>query len=182
MPDGPKRRKRHWRTVDARRRTSTDRGYDNHWREASEQYRRINPFCVLCELKGVTSDSECVDHIIPIHCCPELRMDADNWAALCWGCHSHKTTQEPRRQWTPNVERLVICGVDAASNREEAEAIGWPTLDLDAMGKGGTQEIVEAAAAWAIGQRGPFVAIVASTITASVLAARLGGCVKHLTR
>lgn len=181
MPEGPKRRQRPWQFVDARRQTSTERGYDNQWREASEHYRTLHPLCVNHELRGRLVATECVDHIIPINSVPSLKMDPDNWASLCWSCHSYKTTQEPRETWTPRMQRIVVCGLPGTGKSTWAKEQGLPTFDADEMGLTDIKSITEARAAWISGQRGPCIVVVASTITASILAAQLRGVVKHMT-
>jgi 5-methylcytosine-specific restriction enzyme A len=45
-----------------RRGTTTQRGYDRHWRKLSEQARRVQPYC---SVSGCTSDDLTVDHIDP---------------------------------------------------------------------------------------------------------------------
>lgn len=181
MPEAPKRRSRPWQFVDARRQTSTERGYDNNWREASEDYRRQHPLCVNHLLRGQTAASECVDHIIPIACCPSLKMEPDNWVALCWSCHSYKTSKEPRYRWEPNPERVVVCGLPGTGKSTWARAQGCPVFDADELGLTDVRSIIEARAAWVAGQRGACIVVVASTVTASICAAQLRGCVKHLT-
>ncbi|WP_428303897.1 HNH endonuclease [Lacipirellula sp.] len=181
MPNGPRKRTRPWQEIDTRRLTPTERGYDAGWTAASALYRRQHPTCVLCELKGKVSPSECVDHIIPIHCCPELKMEAENWAALCWTCHSYKTTKEPREKWLPNRGRVVVCGVPGTGKSTWAHAQSVPVFDADELGLSGWEQIIPARSAWIGEQSGPCIVIVASTLTAALVARELRGVVRHLT-
>jgi 5-methylcytosine-specific restriction endonuclease McrA len=77
-PREPGKRSRAWFARDTRRKTTGERGYDAAWQEASKQYRRRNPLCVPCLLVGRVRAVGCVDHIVPIHSCPELRMEVEN--------------------------------------------------------------------------------------------------------
>lgn len=50
---------------DERRGSSTERGYDAHWRHAAKAFLAQNPLCHYSRLMGRTAAAECVDHAIP---------------------------------------------------------------------------------------------------------------------
>ena len=69
--------------------------YNNsRWAKASRTYRQRNPLCAHCLQRGITTPATCVDHIIPHNYDWELFWDSSNWQALCWSCHSIKTSKE----------------------------------------------------------------------------------------
>lgn len=181
MPWGPKRRRSQWDVVDQRRQTAAERGYDSEWRELSWSYRRDHPLCVHCLLQDRVRPSQCVDHIIPIACVPELRLIEDNWQALCTACHSYKTTKEPRSPWTPHVNRIVVCGLPGAGKTTWCEERGAPFFDADLLGLTGANEIRAARNQWIAEHRDSCSVIVASGVTAATIAAQLRGTVMHLT-
>lgn len=127
------------------------------------------------------SPSECVDHIIPIACVPDLQWEEENWAALCWSCHSYKTTKEPRFKWAPDYERVVVCGLPGTGKSTWARARGAPYFDADELGLEGWGPIIAARDAWIREHRGPVTVIVASTMSASIVASQLKGTVRHET-
>lgn len=185
-PREPGRHERPWQCRDTRRRTAAERGYDSEWQRESVIYRKLNPLCVSCLLSGRVRPSQCVDHIVPIHSCPDLKMEVENWAALCFACHCRKTRLEPRPSWTPRHDRIVVCGLPGTGKTTWTKA--WaaehdaPYWDADERPELQTIDAIqEARARWIDEQRGACVVIVASITTASVLAARLRGVVKHMT-
>lgn len=109
-------------------------------------------------------------------------MERDNWQALCWSCHSYKTTQEPRRPWPANENRVVVCGLPGVGKTTWAQARGAPYFHADELGLTTADEIRPARQQWiAAHPRGPCTVIVASGFTASQIAAQLRGVAKHLT-
>ena len=49
----------------------------------------------MCEAKGITTASQCVDHITPHKGDMGIFWDTTNWQALCHRCHnSDKQRQE----------------------------------------------------------------------------------------
>ena len=62
------------------------------WRKLSKLYRKAHPICEHCN----TSASKHTDHIKPISTNEgwELRLDWDNFQALCIPCHSIKTIKD----------------------------------------------------------------------------------------
>lgn len=181
MPWAPKKRARAWNVVDQRRESAAARGYDHRWEEASKRYRDEHPLCVQCLLHGRTTPCQAVDHIVPIACCPELLWEDLNWAALCKSCHSYKTCKEPRTPWGPDHERIVICGLPGTGKSTWAKERGVPYFDADERGLVDRVAIIAARNAWIKKHGGPVSVIVASTLSASNVAAQLGGVVRHMT-
>lgn len=181
-PREPGKRRRPWYAVDTRRLTPSERGYDARWRELSERYRREHPLCVPCRLVNVVRPSRCVDHIVPRHSCAELFWERENWAAMCFSCHSRKTAKEPRESWRPRRDRIVACGLPGTGKTTWARWSGLPYWDADERPELLTIDAIRAARdEWIDGQRGACVVIVASITTASLIAARLRGVTKHFT-
>lgn len=56
------------------------------WRQASIDYRALNPWCVMCAEAGKTTSSQVTDHIIPVELGGAF-WDVNNWQALCKPCH-----------------------------------------------------------------------------------------------
>ncbi len=182
MPWAPKKRTREWRQVDQRRQSAAERGYDHRWEDASLAYRRANPLCVHCLLQGRVKPSQCVDHIAPIACCPELQWEELNWAALCTSCHSYKTAKEPRAPWPVNSERVVVCGLPGTGKSTWAKKRKAPRFDADELGLTMPAEIIRARTRFIRETEGPCIVIVASTITAALVVAELRGTLRHMTR
>ena len=81
-----KKRARYAR-VDAKRGSSSSRGYDGQWQKVRAMKFRTNPLCEWCEAKGRVTAAEEIHHEIPIAEAPELRLDLDNLVSLCKRCH-----------------------------------------------------------------------------------------------
>lgn len=83
------------RDYDRRRGSAAARGYGYRWQQYSENYRRAHPLCCRCKARGVTTPTECVDHIEPVTGPDDPRFwDPDNHQSLCLTCHSEKTATE----------------------------------------------------------------------------------------
>jgi 5-methylcytosine-specific restriction endonuclease McrA len=70
--------------------TTTQSGYDQAHRLASERYRAEHPLCERCVmLYGATGSKPSKDmhHIVSITKAPERRMERSNWLAVCRECH-----------------------------------------------------------------------------------------------
>jgi hypothetical protein len=76
---------------------------------------------------------------------------------------------------------LLCCGLPGTGKTTWAKGAGVPYFDADELGLASIDEIIEARDQWMNEQRGACVVIVASIITASQLAARMRGVVKHMT-
>lgn len=82
------------KSVDARRGSSTQRGYGYKWQQARNQFLRQYPLCADHAKRGELKQAVVVDHIIP-HCGDEVLLwDRNNWQSLCAECHSRKTATE----------------------------------------------------------------------------------------
>ena len=64
-----------------------ERGYDHQWKKLSLRFRKHNPLCQRCNMKGRVTIGEDVHHIKPIHSHPELRLVWDNLMTVCRECH-----------------------------------------------------------------------------------------------
>lgn len=182
IPVEPGKRSRPWFAADTRRASTAERGYGARWQQESEVYRKKHPVCVPCLLVDRVRPSQCVDHIVPADSCPSLFWEASNWCAMCFRCHGRKTRLEPQHSWQPRPDRLVVCGLPGVGKTTFAKASGFPYWDADDYPELVTSEsIVAARERWLDQQRSSRVVIVASPITASQLAARIGGMVVHLT-
>lgn len=79
---------------EARRGSSTQRGYDRLWSKLRARYITENPFCESCEKRGLTVPADEVDHIQPFSGKDDpLRLDEDNLQSLCRACHARKTAR-----------------------------------------------------------------------------------------
>ena len=78
-------------TSETRRENSHRRGYDRQWNKISKRYLAAHPFCVHCAKAGRETLATEVDHIIPFRGNRDLKLDPENWQALCKVCHSKKT-------------------------------------------------------------------------------------------
>lgn len=164
------------------RENASKRGYNSHWTTASHYYRMEHPLCVVCQLNQRTTASQCVDHIIPRHSVEELFWEQDNWCALCNRCHALKTQREPRQSWTPDSQRIVVCGLPGTGKSTYAQATALPCWDADIhTDMASIEDIQRQRTAWIRSHSGPMVVIVASPLTASQVACEIGGLVKHMT-
>lgn len=80
--------------IDARRGSSSARGYDAVWRKLRKVYLIKNPLCVFCEEEGKLTPATVVDHIVPIAQAPVLRLDPKNLRSLCKPHHDARTAKE----------------------------------------------------------------------------------------
>ena len=84
------------RRVDARRPSSSRRGYDERWRRASRAYLREHPLCECgldCCPNGCNQPAKHVDHRDGLGPLGPRGYDRSNWQALAHGCHSRKTVR-----------------------------------------------------------------------------------------
>lgn len=86
--------KQRHKSQDARRESSSKRGYDATWRKLRKLKLAADPLCeIQTHCSGVTLATE-VDHIIPIKEWPEGRLVWRNLQSGCKPCHSAKTMRE----------------------------------------------------------------------------------------
>lgn len=75
-------------SYEARRGTSTARGYDTTWREYARTFLRLAPVCAC----GCGHPARCVDHIVPIRGRSDpLFWAPENHQGLSHACHAVKT-------------------------------------------------------------------------------------------
>ncbi len=81
----------------ATRQTPAERGYDTLWRNVREAYFADHPLCEDCLDEGVPNPEYIeVDHVIPIHIRPDLRLDMTNLRSRCRRHHKLKTDEDQR--------------------------------------------------------------------------------------
>lgn len=83
---------KHAKQEDARRGSSSARGYGHAWRKLRLTILAERPLCEECEARGLVVAAKHVDHRIA-----RARGgtdESDNLASLCASCHSRKTVQE----------------------------------------------------------------------------------------
>ena len=67
----------------------------NYYKKLRAGYLRLNPFCVLCETKGMSTFATELDHIVPARKKPLPEFfDVWNFQGLCTDCHTEKSTAE----------------------------------------------------------------------------------------
>lgn len=89
----PKHQAAKHKGIDARRGSSTERGYDTDWRRLRAYVLRNEPLCRECRQNERLEVGVEVDHIIPIGDGGK-RLDQSNLQPLCKPCHSRKTMNE----------------------------------------------------------------------------------------
>lgn len=83
--------------VEARRESSTKRGYGYKWQQARQQFLREHPLCQCHECQeGVLRlrKADVVDHTIPHKGDDKLFWNRRNWKAMSKQCHDKKTARE----------------------------------------------------------------------------------------
>lgn len=88
MPTAPRQHRAHPprpRVYDDRYRgTAAERGYDWNWAKVAAYVRERDCYlCQECKRHGRLVPAKTVDHIIPVHVKPDLRLDAENCEVLC---------------------------------------------------------------------------------------------------
>ena len=79
---------------DARRGTSTERGYNARWRRLRQWFLNSHPLCAECNRNGILTAASVVDHIMPHRGDMALLYDQANLQSLCTTCHNRKTATE----------------------------------------------------------------------------------------
>jgi 5-methylcytosine-specific restriction enzyme A len=77
---------------DARRGTSSERGYDALWRSYRRAYLMRYPLCRDCMKQGRVVVATEVHHIVALRDGGD-RLDAANCMPLCHSCHSTRTAK-----------------------------------------------------------------------------------------
>jgi hypothetical protein len=86
-----------------RRGTTTQRGYDRHWRKLSEQARSLHPYCAV---PGCTSTDLTVDHIDP-RTRGKRGLTLADVQVLCRFHNSQKGAKSYRAEGSSTVEEPV---------------------------------------------------------------------------
>ena len=82
-----------------RKPTGEQGNYNSAWAKMSQSYRRANPLCECCLVRGIMTDitpgdyKGCVDHMIPITRGGSM-YNLNNLLALCKSCHDTKSINE----------------------------------------------------------------------------------------
>lgn len=82
------------KALDARRGSSSERGYSYKWQQAREGFLRAHPLCVRHQARGEVVAATVVDHITPHKGDKTLFWQRANWQPLCKQCHDIKTAIE----------------------------------------------------------------------------------------
>lgn len=91
----PESKARRNRSIDLRRGSSSERGYDARWQRFRVQFLREHPLCEMaCREQGRVTAATVVDHIVPIAHAPERRFDPANLRAACKPCHDARTMRD----------------------------------------------------------------------------------------
>jgi len=83
--------------IEAKRESSTKRGYGYRWQVVSKAFLRAHPLCQCPDcLEGEKqlSVATVVDHIIPHRGDMVLFWDRNNWQSMAKVCHDRKTATE----------------------------------------------------------------------------------------
>ena len=83
---------------DENRPSSHARGYDRAWQRLRLWFLKRNPWCVMCDAKGIATGATDADHILTIEERPDLRLDPTNLQALCAPCHASVKQRQDRKR------------------------------------------------------------------------------------
>lgn len=99
MPNSPRRHNPAPRRRIEDRRPAHLRGYDHAWKQVRDERLRRNPWCQECERETglIVVEDLVVDHIIPVHARPALRLVIENTQTLCRPHHAVKTQRDIER-------------------------------------------------------------------------------------
>lgn len=99
------------------------------WPYCTSQWQRLrlaklaqSPVCVICELRGETTEANTVDHIKAIRQGGDPFPDLDGLMSLCEPCHNEKTANIDRDHSNATGRRFRGC--DASGNPIDP-ADGW---------------------------------------------------------
>ena len=99
------------RELDAKRGTSTHRGYDAVWRRLRTMHLAREPLCRFCSAMGRTIAASVVDHIQSIADAPALRLEPSNLRSLCKRCHDSHTAHTQGFAKNSTKQRRIGCDV-----------------------------------------------------------------------
>lgn len=83
-------------SLQERRGTRTERGYDYQWQQTRLMVLRREPWCRRCMTRGIWTLATLVDHIVPLPQGP--RLSVENLQPLCDVCHVAKTAEDAARR------------------------------------------------------------------------------------
>ena len=110
-----------------RKPTGEQGNYNSAWAKMSRSYRRANPLCECCLVRGIMTDitpgdyKGCVDHMIPITRGGSM-YNLSNLLALCKECHDYKSTEEGKG--IPPVS-IYMDSDGKMAPRDKVEVIAW---------------------------------------------------------
>jgi 5-methylcytosine-specific restriction protein A len=101
----PAHERQRYQEIDARRESSSKRGYGSKWQNYRRHWLRLRPLCGDRDEGNSVEHSQCVrqaritaasdvDHIVPHRGDKRLFWDSSNHQSLCSACHSAKTARE----------------------------------------------------------------------------------------
>src|SRR3990172_675760 len=74
--------------IDKARGSPRERGYDRDWERVRLPYlKSVDHLCEEHLRRGFLVPATMVDHMIPVQDSPDLRLDRNNFDALCRRCH-----------------------------------------------------------------------------------------------
>lgn len=101
MPTAPKTFRLHGLPARKRdfRQSAAKRGYDARWNRVRDAARRRDKhLCQDCLAEGILNDQQIeVDHIIPVHIRPDLRLVLSNCICRCKRHHRLKTLADEKK-------------------------------------------------------------------------------------
>jgi 5-methylcytosine-specific restriction protein A len=97
-----KHRLREQREYDAQRPPALVAFYHSReWRALRRQVFHEEPFCVLCQARGLVALTQQIDHILSVKTHWELRLVRSNCRGLCLSCHRSVTREAESKQPRP---------------------------------------------------------------------------------
>jgi 5-methylcytosine-specific restriction protein A len=105
------------RKAEARRGTSTERGYGTAWRRYRAEYLAAHPTCRKCGKPATV-----VDHIKPHRGDQRLFWDPENHQPLDAGCHGRKTATEDGGFGNPRSREEVHASSARVDEGAQADA------------------------------------------------------------
>lgn len=98
-------RRQRYKREDEQRGSAAERGYDYRWSRYARMYKRANPLCRACALRGLVTPAHVVDHIEPVTGPDDpLFWDQKNHQSLCESCHNVKRATEDKETWRERRE------------------------------------------------------------------------------